>query len=65
MVKIKLQKKIKLTNKQAHMDNGMSDEKGKEIKKNVIKWRDLAREAVSQGGSSDKNIDEFVAKLSS
>ncbi|PON75153.1 UDP-glucuronosyl/UDP-glucosyltransferase [Parasponia andersonii] len=43
----------------------MEGEKGKKIKKNVIKWRDLARQAVSQGGSSDKNIDEFVAKLSS
>ncbi|PON65923.1 UDP-glucuronosyl/UDP-glucosyltransferase [Trema orientale] len=43
----------------------MEGEKGKEIKKNVIKWRDLAREAVSQGGSSDRNIDEFIAKLAS
>ncbi|XP_062081451.1 UDP-glycosyltransferase 74G1-like [Humulus lupulus] len=41
----------------------MEGEKGTEIKKNVNKWRDLAREAVGHGGSSDKNIDEFVAKL--
>ncbi|PON65922.1 UDP-glucuronosyl/UDP-glucosyltransferase [Trema orientale] len=41
----------------------MEGEKGKEIKKNATKWRNLAMEAVGQGGSSDKNIDEFVAKL--
>ncbi|KAJ4847787.1 hypothetical protein Tsubulata_003343, partial [Turnera subulata] len=41
----------------------MVGEKGKEIKKNAEKWRDLAIEAVSQGGSSDANIDKFVAEL--
>jgi pathogen-inducible salicylic acid glucosyltransferase len=41
----------------------MEGEKGKEIKKNAFKWRKLAKEAVDEGGSSDKNIDEFVAKL--
>ncbi|GMI83444.1 UDP-glycosyltransferase 74 F1 [Hibiscus trionum] len=38
-------------------------ERGKEIKKNSIKWKNLAVKAADQGGSSDKNIDEFVAKL--
>ncbi|OMO59204.1 UDP-glucuronosyl/UDP-glucosyltransferase [Corchorus olitorius] len=38
-------------------------EKGKEIKQNAMKWRDLAIKAVDEGGSSDKNMDEFVAKL--
>ncbi|KAE8726528.1 ADA2 2A isoform 1 [Hibiscus syriacus] len=38
-------------------------EKGKEIKKNSIKWKNLAKKAVDEGGSSDKNIDEFIAKL--
>nr|DAD25161.1 TPA_asm: hypothetical protein HUJ06_026625 [Nelumbo nucifera] len=41
----------------------MEGEKGKQIRKNAIKWKDLAREAVGGGGSSDKNIDEFIAKL--
>jgi pathogen-inducible salicylic acid glucosyltransferase len=41
----------------------MEGERGKEMKKNVFKWRKLAKEAVDEGGSSDKNIDEFVAKL--
>lgn len=42
----------------------MEGEKGEEIRKNALKWMKLAREAIDKGGSSDKNIDEFVAKLS-
>lgn len=38
-------------------------EKGKEIKKNAFKWKALAKEAVDLGGSSDKNMDEFVANF--
>ncbi|PRQ22265.1 putative UDP-glucuronosyl/UDP-glucosyltransferase [Rosa chinensis] len=41
----------------------MEGERGKEIQKNAMKWKDLARKAVIQGGSSDKNIDEFIATL--
>lgn len=41
----------------------MGGEKGKEIKRNASKWRELAKNAVDEGGSSDKNIDEFVANL--
>jgi pathogen-inducible salicylic acid glucosyltransferase len=41
----------------------MEGERGEEIKKNALKWRKLAKEAVDEGGSSDKNIEEFVAKL--
>ncbi|KAE8038035.1 hypothetical protein FH972_010581 [Carpinus fangiana] len=41
----------------------MEGERGKEIKKNAFKWRKLAKEAVDESGSSDKNIEEFVAKL--
>nr|DAD25164.1 TPA_asm: hypothetical protein HUJ06_026628 [Nelumbo nucifera] len=41
----------------------MEGERGKQIKKNAIKWKNLAREAVDEGGSSDKNIDGFIAKL--
>lgn len=41
----------------------MVGERSEEIKKNASKWRDLARRAVSTGGSSDRNIDEFVGKL--
>ncbi|KAL7264060.1 hypothetical protein ACSBR1_002085 [Camellia fascicularis] len=41
----------------------MEGEGANEIKKNVIKWKKLAKEAVDEGGSSDKNIEEFVAEL--
>ncbi|XP_059434663.1 UDP-glycosyltransferase 74F2-like [Corylus avellana] len=41
----------------------MEGERGKEIKKNALKWKKLAVEAVEEGGSSDINIEEFVAKL--
>lgn len=37
--------------------------KGLEIKKNARKWRELAKEAISEGGSSDNAIDEFVVAL--
>uniref|UniRef100_A0A7N2MTU4 Glycosyltransferase n=1 Tax=Quercus lobata TaxID=97700 RepID=A0A7N2MTU4_QUELO len=38
-------------------------ERGKEMKMNSVRWKELAKEAVDEGGSSDKNIEEFVAKL--
>ncbi|XP_030942266.1 UDP-glycosyltransferase 74E1-like [Quercus lobata] len=41
----------------------MEGERGKEILKNAYKWKALAKEAVDQGGSSDKNIEEFVTTL--
>ncbi|XP_050257025.1 mogroside IE synthase-like [Quercus robur] len=39
-------------------------DRGKEMKRNLMKWMELAKEAVDKDGSSDKNIDEFVAKIS-
>ncbi|EOY01365.1 hypothetical protein QUC31_013821 [Theobroma cacao] len=41
----------------------MEGERGKQVKENANKWKNLARDATDEGGSSDKNIDEFVAKL--
>lgn len=41
----------------------MEGEKRDEIRKNVAKWKKLAKEALDEGGSSDKNIDELVAYL--
>lgn len=41
----------------------MEEEKGQEIRKNADKWKDLARQAFDEGGSSDKNIKDFVSKL--
>ncbi|WMV40341.1 hypothetical protein MTR67_033726 [Solanum verrucosum] len=41
----------------------MEEEKGKVIRENAKKWRELARNVVDEGGSSDKNIEEFISKL--
>ncbi|KAJ0110360.1 hypothetical protein Patl1_03177 [Pistacia atlantica] len=41
----------------------LEGERGKEIKENAGKWKKLAKEAMAKGGSSDKNIEEFVANL--
>ncbi|XP_059445918.1 UDP-glycosyltransferase 74F2-like [Corylus avellana] len=41
----------------------MEGERGKEMKENAKKWSNLAIEAVSEDGTSDKNIEEFVSKL--
>ncbi|KAK4349513.1 hypothetical protein RND71_032268 [Anisodus tanguticus] len=41
----------------------MEEEKGNVIRGNAKKWKELARNAMDEGGSSDKNIEEFVSKL--
>ncbi|KAF5733897.1 putative UDP-glucosyltransferase 74F2 [Tripterygium wilfordii] len=41
----------------------MEGETGGEMRKNAEKWKKLAVEAVSEGGTSDKNIDDFVSTL--
>ncbi|GFP83329.1 UDP-glycosyltransferase 74e2 [Phtheirospermum japonicum] len=41
----------------------MDGDEGRVMSLNAIKWRDIAREAVDEGGSSDKNIEEFVYAL--
>ncbi|PIA29593.1 hypothetical protein AQUCO_05800020v1 [Aquilegia coerulea] len=41
------------------------DKKGmRKFKKNASLWRELAKDAVGVGGSSDLNIEEFVASIS-
>ncbi|KAJ9537996.1 hypothetical protein OSB04_030729 [Centaurea solstitialis] len=37
--------------------------KAKEMKKNSLKWKKAAAEAVEEGGSSDLNIEEFVDEI--
>ncbi|KAJ1691806.1 hypothetical protein LUZ63_015961 [Rhynchospora breviuscula] len=39
----------------------MDGEKRCKIRNNAKKWKELAKEAVTDGGSSDRNINEFVA----
>ncbi|XP_008788244.2 crocetin glucosyltransferase 2-like [Phoenix dactylifera] len=43
----------------------MEGERSEEIRRNSSKWRELAKKAVAEGGSSDRNILEFVAKYCS
>ncbi|CAI0544470.1 unnamed protein product [Linum tenue] len=43
----------------------MEGESGREMKRSVEKWRELAVLAVSEGGSSDQSLDEFVARVKS
>lgn len=38
-------------------------EKGEEMRSNAKKWKDLAREAVKECGSSDKNLKAFVDRI--
>ena len=38
-------------------------ERGQRMKRNALRWKEWAKEAMEEGGSSDKNIEEFVAKL--
>lgn len=37
--------------------------KATELKKNVVKWKKAAEEAVAEGGSSDRNLKDFVDKI--
>ncbi|KAI3467474.1 hypothetical protein Pfo_024137 [Paulownia fortunei] len=41
----------------------MEGTRSKEMRSNVRKWRELAKKATDEGGSSDKSIDEFVKQL--
>ncbi|XP_059632110.1 UDP-glycosyltransferase 75C1-like [Cornus florida] len=46
------------------IDMAMGDEeKGKEMRGNAKKWKELAREAVKEGGSSDMNLKAFVSEI--
>ena len=38
-------------------------ERREEMKRNGKKWKDLAKEAVRNGGSSDKNLKDFVQEV--
>ncbi|KAH7858251.1 hypothetical protein Vadar_021732 [Vaccinium darrowii] len=37
--------------------------RGEEMRRNAQKWKDLAREATMEGGSSDKNLKAFVDEI--
>ncbi|XP_059447552.1 mogroside IE synthase-like [Corylus avellana] len=64
-IRVKLNEKGIATREEIEMciREVMEGERGKEMKKNSLRWKELAIEAVDKGGSSDKNIEVFVAKL--
>ncbi|KAK6116775.1 hypothetical protein DH2020_049508 [Rehmannia glutinosa] len=39
------------------------DDKGVELKRNACRWKELANEAVQNGGTSANNIEDFVTEL--
>jgi len=41
----------------------MVGEKGDEIRENAKRWKDVTKNACSQGGSSERMINEFVSKV--
>jgi len=41
----------------------MESERGNELRMNALRWKILASEAMVEGRSSDKNIDEFVEEI--
>ncbi|XP_010908641.1 crocetin glucosyltransferase 2 [Elaeis guineensis] len=43
----------------------MEGERSEEIRRNARKWGELAKKSVEEGGSSDRNIAEFVARYCS
>ncbi|XP_031125116.1 UDP-glycosyltransferase 74E1-like [Ipomoea triloba] len=43
----------------------MEEEKGKRLKRNAVKWKGLAEEALLEGGSSHSTIEHFISHLSS
>lgn len=45
------------------LEEVMEGESGEEVRKNADKWRDMAREAAGEGGSSDRNVKAFVDKV--
>ncbi|KAK9165841.1 hypothetical protein Scep_001032 [Stephania cephalantha] len=42
-----------------------SGERAEEIRKNALKWRKAAEDAVAPGGSSDRNVEAFVDEIKS
>ncbi|PRQ46042.1 putative UDP-glucuronosyl/UDP-glucosyltransferase [Rosa chinensis] len=65
-VRVRVDEKLGVTTKEEIANcirQVMEEEKGVEIRKALSNWKQLAKEAVNQGGSSDQNIEEFVAQL--
>ena len=64
-VKIKLDERVIATKEQIELciREVIEGEKVKEMKMNLVRWKESAKEAMGEVGRFDQNIEEFVAKL--
>ncbi|PIA47360.1 hypothetical protein AQUCO_01400201v1 [Aquilegia coerulea] len=65
-VRVKVDDENKIA-KREEIENCINDvmygDKGEKLKRNAAKWKELAKKAFSDGGSSDRNIEKFIARL--
>ncbi|XP_030467343.1 crocetin glucosyltransferase, chloroplastic-like [Syzygium oleosum] len=46
------------------LETVMADgERREEVRRNAVKWKELAREAAAEGGSSDRNLKNFIKEV--
>ena len=64
-VKIKLDERVIATKEQIELciREVIEGERVNEMKMNLVRWKELAKEAMGEVGRFDQNIEEFVAKL--
>ncbi|KAK2977642.1 hypothetical protein RJ640_012479 [Escallonia rubra] len=64
-VRVKVDEKGKIRREEIEMciREVMEGERGNKLKRNAVRWKEVAQEAVDKGGSSDKHIDEFISEL--
>ena len=64
-VKIKLDERVIATKEQIELciREVIEGERVKEMKMNLVRWKELAKEAMGEVGRFDQNIEEFMAKL--
>ena len=64
-VKIKLDERVIATKEQMELciREVIEGERVKEMKMNLVRWKELAKEAMGEVGRFDQNIEEFLAKL--
>ena len=64
-VKIKLDERVIATKEQIELciREVIEGERVKEMKMNLVRWKESAKEAMGEVGRFDQNIEEFVAKL--
>ncbi|XP_060182447.1 UDP glycosyltransferase 9-like [Lycium barbarum] len=66
-IRPKLNKKEIVTREEIStcIDEVVHGKRGKEFKRNALKWKDLAKQSMFEGGNSRKTIEEFISKVTS